>query len=211
MRCFTVTDRPVSGLYYDMNPVPALAACRGFDVQLDPEFATEIEVLTHLAWDEGKLEWPSKWALKWATLNQLKGRVVLQKQSPDLRRKNLQALVRLDTAAGIGGTVRLTSCLREEVMVQGRVVLKDQVFPPLGVAPLCDEATVRALREGVPDGLNVYVMMNPGSAVRIHLSGRLEDHPATLQVKWTGEDLLVMHPQQYAARQKTPRMQSAAA
>lgn len=108
--------------------------------------------------------------------------------TPGHRVRQEQALVRVETAAGVGGKVRLTSCAFDGAMKAGRVVDTYHAFPPTGVTALCTPDMLERIRGGV-DYLDVFVLMNPGARFRIERSGALEGAKKYITVCWTGDDL----------------------
>lgn len=121
---------------------------------------------------------------------------------PDRRRPRRahkeQALVRIETAGGVGGKVRLTSSVHDEELKSGRVVDNYHPFPSMGIQPLCNDEMLKRVNAGV-EVLDLFVLMNPGARFRIQRSGDLKDSAVHgtdakryITVTWTGDELRPM-------------------
>lgn len=91
-----------------------------------------------------------------------------------------RALVHVETAAGIGGTVKLFANTVSERFDEkrGRVIREANEFPPLGVKLLATKAGAC--------GPEFLIEMAPGASFRIVRSGRLECAKPELVVLWNG-------------------------
>lgn len=99
----------------------------------------------------------------------------------------MQAIVHIGTAAGVRGKVFLRSSVRDEELVSGWVRPRHQLFPPVGVQPLCKPELLAELNKGV-DMLDLLVMMNPGARFRIERTGKLEGASPLMFVRWSGRE-----------------------
>lgn len=136
-----------------------------------------------------------------ATITQEDAQFVLKKdpkKKPAAKPKE-QALVFIETHAGVGGRVFLTSLSYDEVMTRGRVRWQHRPFPPAGIQACATDAELERIRKGVP-ALNLVVVMNPGAGFRISRDGRLEGASPQLFVHWNGERLWVRTPGRYGER-----------
>lgn len=116
------------------------------------------------------------------------------------RRNKEQALVRVETAGGAGGKVKLTSNVFDEDLRGGRVIDTYRSFPSMGIQPLCTPEMLKRVNAGV-EVLDLFILMNPGARFRIQRSGDLKDSAACgtdakrfISVTWTGEELRPMNP-----------------
>jgi len=114
-------------------------------------------------------------------------------RTPGRGRRHEQALVRVVTFGGAGGKVRLTSSVHEEEMRGSRVTETYHPFPSMGVKPLCTDAMLQQVNEGV-EHLDLFVLMNAGSRFRLERTGALEGAKKYINVSWTGEVLRPLHP-----------------
>lgn len=109
------------------------------------------------------------------------------------KRRQEQALVRIETAGGDGGRVQLTSCVHDEEMKGARVVENYNQFPSMGIQPICTDETLQKVNGGV-EVLDLFILMNPGSRFRIQRSGALGGAKRFINVSWTGDELRPMAP-----------------
>jgi hypothetical protein len=103
-----------------------------------------------------------------------------------------QALVRVETYAGMDGKVMLTASSFDNRMAgnqqNARVRRVYKPFPDDGVVPLCTPNVVEEACKGVPF-LDMFVMLYPGASFRIVRNGKLEGASPWMQVNWNGYDL----------------------
>jgi hypothetical protein len=175
MRLFEVTEYVKDGLRFvrdGKEPHVARPAGCPLDVRLHPRI---IEVVEKQPDQEG-----SVYRLDTASIDFMPGLLLLK---PEVSAREQQALVRVETAGGVGGKAYLTGNVLEERMNQGRVSKRPSTFPPLGVQPFCTDDELARLRNGV-DILDVLLLMNPGSNFCVRRTGELEGAPPVLSIRW---------------------------
>lgn len=115
------------------------------------------------------------------------------------------ALVRIEAAAGEGGSVMLTSCAFQEFL-RGRTVEKAYMqFPSIGVSPLGEVSESPPWRVGA-DKIELAVVMQAKSSFRIQRTGRLQGEGRETFVRWDGRRLTAVTP---GRRKETPRRSEA--
>jgi len=175
MFLFSVTETVRPGIPIDRDETPSInvpAGCSAI-VMLGRAIADTVERLP-----------PGVPWLKRAHVSLKEGVLVL---NPEKHSTSAQALVHVGTAAGVRGKVFLRSSVRDEELVKGWVRPKHQVFPPVGVQPLCEQGVLEAVNTGV-DMLDMLLIMNPGARFRIERTGRLEGASPLIFVRWSGRE-----------------------
>lgn len=104
-----------------------------------------------------------------------------------------QCLVRVVTAGGVGGKVRLTSN-SYVTQLRGRKVPEVQraynAFPDDGVLTFCTAEELERINEGVAY-LDVVLVMHKGASFRIQRNGALEGASPWMSIQWTGEGIFM--------------------
>jgi hypothetical protein len=107
-----------------------------------------------------------------------------------------QALVRIETAGGVNGKVRLTAEAYDDDMQHGEGKKLRHPFPPPGVEAICTDEWKNKYRKGV-DILDLFVIMSPKTSFRIERDGQLEGASPEMFVRWTGATLFAEVPRRY--------------
>jgi hypothetical protein len=104
-----------------------------------------------------------------------------------------QALVRVETMAGVGGRVALLPPVRGDVR-DGDAALKYHRFPPRWVQFLGSEEDAAAAHSGLNHAMDALVILDRGGRFRIERTGGLRDQynhsaPSIFNVRWDGKNL----------------------
>lgn len=192
MLCFQVRERVTQGILLCRKPTPHIPQ-RGLPITplLGESLVRAVQKETRAG----------EFYLEETSLIQVPSGLVFQERS--LRRDNQRkALVRIETAAGIKGSIFLTTSMHKEVRSSRQEVAKEFLpLPAPGVHFFCareKEAELhRQLTEGT-DCLDVLVAMEPGASLRIKRTGDLRDSAKCpwdaspqLFLHWRGEELLL--------------------
>lgn len=195
MLLFTVREDVRRGF----EPVRLADGTYTYPIDLEEKFARDLEQFWaslrtfNESWRETRVQVRGRTLVR-AQLSMDSGAFTLKRSfSPRHNKKPGEALVLMETAAGPGGKVHLTSVSYDEQMQHGRVRWVHREFPPIGITPLCAPDYVKQLCDGVDD-LRVVLKMSPGSAFRVVRSGDLRDQegaqaPTVMFVHWNGHKL----------------------
>jgi hypothetical protein len=135
---------------------------------------------------------------------------------PAPKRRDKQALVRVETAAGIGGRVRLMSCSYTSVLGTGRdevtprVYIQNHPFPDAGVLAFCTKKEMERVNNGV-DVLDVLMLLHQGARFRIQRGGELYGISPWIDVRWDGYRLTLKTNNSYERAEATELLTEATA
>ncbi len=178
MRCYQIGDT-IDGLLVDRESTPSIQTPKGSLFGL---------VLTRTLRDLF-LEAPRYWCtLRQARVSVTTKHIVLDAEETEDTEKAHQALVRMTTASGVDGKVRLTAGSYNEREVNNWITRFYHPFPSAGVQAFCTTERLTELCEGT-DALDVVLLMQPGSTIRVSRDGQLEGGFHELLVRWNGSRL----------------------
>jgi hypothetical protein len=116
--------------------------------------------------------------------------IQLEGYRPDVQPEREQALIRVETMAGVGGRVALLPPVRGNPS-DSDVARKYHRFPPRWVQFLGSEEDAAAAHSGLNHAMDVLVILDHGGRFRIERTGGLRDQvghraPAIFNVRWDG-------------------------
>jgi hypothetical protein len=116
------------------------------------------------------------------------------------RSHDRQAFVRVETAGGVDGQVKLTANSYTTALKKSghfpEVARRYAEFPDAGVVPFCTPEELDRVAKGV-DFLDVLLVMHKGASFRIERTGELDGASPELFVHWNGYDLKIDVPRRY--------------
>jgi hypothetical protein len=128
--------------------------------------------------------------------------------------KDRKALVRIETSAGLGGTISLTADCYAEEWREGRVERPWLPFPSPGVKVVWGSTEPVADKEA--SALELFVVMEEGASFHITRTGDLGGASPDIFVRWYGDHIVARVPGRYrrmhqpkGPRQQDPRVREA--